>query len=81
MNKEAKPRRFDIHIERKLTHPQAIALLEEQPDYMLAASPPECMFALALDGLRRPKVSISTAGSTLGSAQLIPRQKYRCSQS
>jgi putative acetyltransferase len=61
MHPEAPPRRFDIRIDRELTHPQVIALLEEHLAGMRAASPPECVFALDLDGLRRPEITFLTA--------------------
>ena len=61
MYPEAPPRRFDIRIDRALTHPQVIALLEEHLAGMRAESPPECVFALDLDGLRRPEITFLTA--------------------
>ncbi|WP_374406224.1 GNAT family N-acetyltransferase [Hydrogenophaga sp.] len=61
MTPEAPPRRFDIRIDRALTHPQVIALLEEHLAGMRAASPPECVFALDLNGLRRPEITFLTA--------------------
>ena len=61
MHPEAPPRRFDIRIDRALTHPQVIALLEEHLAGMRAESPPECVFALDLDGLRRPEITFLTA--------------------
>lgn len=51
----------DIRIDRELTHPQVIALLEEHLAGMRAESPPECVFALDLDGLRRPEITFLTA--------------------
>jgi putative acetyltransferase len=42
-------------------HPQVIALLEEHLAGMRAASPPECVFALDLEGLRRPEITFLTA--------------------
>ena len=64
MHPEAPPRRFDIRIDRALTHPQVIALLEEHLAGMRAESPPECVFALDLDGLRRPEITFLTAWRT-----------------
>jgi putative acetyltransferase len=61
MNTDGQPRPFDIRIDRELTHPQVIALLEEHLAGMRAASPPECVFALDLDGLRRPEITFLTA--------------------
>ena len=49
---DARPRPFHIRIASELTHPQVLALLEEHLAGMRAASPPECVFALDLDGLR-----------------------------
>ncbi|MGM9428099.1 GNAT family N-acetyltransferase [Hydrogenophaga sp. MI9] len=51
----------DIRIDRALTHPQVISLLEEHLAGMRAESPPECVFALDLDGLRRPEITFLTA--------------------
>jgi putative acetyltransferase len=61
MNTEAPARAFHIRIDHELTHPQVIALLEEHLAGMRAASPPECVFALDLDGLRRPEITFLTA--------------------
>ncbi len=61
MQREAAPRRFDIRIDRELKHPQVLSLLEEHLAGMRAASPPECVFALDLDGLRRPEITFLTA--------------------
>ncbi|WP_310565926.1 GNAT family N-acetyltransferase [Hydrogenophaga sp.] len=68
MNPDAAPRPaaaasapFSIRVDRALTHPQVIALLEEHLAGMRAASPPECVFALDLNGLRRPEVTFLTA--------------------
>lgn len=58
---DARPRPFHIRIDRKLTHPQVLALLEEHLAGMRAASPPECVFALDLDGLRGPEITFLTA--------------------
>jgi putative acetyltransferase len=58
---DAQPRPFHIRIDRELTHPQVIALLEEHIAGMRAESPPECVFALDLDGLRRPEIIFLTA--------------------
>ena len=55
------PSPFDIRIDRALRHPQVIALLEEHLAGMRAESPPECVFALDLDGLRRPEITFLTA--------------------
>ena len=52
---------FHIRVDRELTHPQVLALLEEHLAGMRAASPPECVFALDLDGLRRPEITFLTA--------------------
>ena len=54
-------RPFHIRVDRELTHPQVLALLEEHLAGMRAASPPECVFALDLDGLRRPEITFLTA--------------------
>jgi putative acetyltransferase len=61
MTPEAPARQFHIRIDHELTHPQVIALLEEHLAGMRAASPPECVFALDLDGLRRPEITFLTA--------------------
>jgi putative acetyltransferase len=58
---DAQPRPFHIRIDREITHPQVIALLEEHLAGMRAESPPECVFALDLDGLRRPEITFLTA--------------------
>lgn len=55
------PGPFHIRIDRELTHPQVLALLEEHLAGMRAASPPECVFALDLGGLRRPDITFLTA--------------------
>ena len=52
---------FHIRVDRALTHPQVLALLEEHLAGMRAASPPECVFALDLDGLRQPEITFLTA--------------------
>jgi len=52
---------FHIRVDHALTHPQVIALLEEHLAGMRAASPPECVFALDLNGLRRPEITFITA--------------------
>ena len=54
-------RPFHTRIDRALTHPQVLALLEEHLAGMRAASPPECVFALDLNGLRRPEITFLTA--------------------
>lgn len=61
MTSDAAARAFDIRIDRELTHPQVLRLLEEHLAGMRAASPPECVFALDLDGLRRPEITFLTA--------------------
>jgi len=58
---EAQLRPFHIRIDRELTHTQVIALLEEHLASIRAESPPECVFALDLDGLRRPEITFLTA--------------------
>ena len=58
---DARPRPFDIRIDSELTHPQVLALLEEHLAGMRGASPPECVFALDLNGLRRPEITFLTA--------------------
>ena len=52
---------FEIRIDRVLKHPQVLSLLEEHLAGMRAESPPECVFALDLDGLRRPEITFLTA--------------------
>jgi len=52
---------LSIRIDRELTHPQVLSLLEEHLAGMRAASPPDSVFALDLDGLRRPEVTFLTA--------------------
>jgi putative acetyltransferase len=52
---------FHICVDRALTHPQVLALLDEHLAGMRAASPPECVFALDLNGLRRPEITFLTA--------------------
>ena len=69
MNSDAAAHAFDIRIDRALTHPQVIALLEEHLAGMRAASPPECVFALDLDGLRRPEITFLTAWRRPADAQ------------
>jgi putative acetyltransferase len=67
MEPELPPDRFDLRIEfalridRELTHPQVLSLLDEHLVGMRAASPPECVFALDLEGLRRPEITFLTA--------------------
>ncbi|PKO27394.1 MAG: GNAT family N-acetyltransferase [Betaproteobacteria bacterium HGW-Betaproteobacteria-9] len=58
---DAQPRPFHIRIDREHTNQQVIALLEEHLAGMRAESPPECVFALDLDGLRRPEITFLTA--------------------
>jgi len=74
-NAAAPPRPLlHIRVDRELTHPQVLALLEEHLAGMRAASPPECVFALDLDGLRRPETTFLTAWRlpALGSAGAPP---------
>ena len=61
MTPEAPPRRFHIRVDRALTHPQVLSLLDEHLAGMRAASPPECVFALDLNGLRQPEITFLTA--------------------
>ena len=61
MTAEAPAHRFHIRVDRKLTHPQVLSLLDEHLAGMRAASPPECVFALDLDGLRQPEITFLTA--------------------
>jgi putative acetyltransferase len=61
MTAKAPPRQFHIRIDRELTHPQVLGLLEEHLTGMRAASPPECVFALDLDGLRQPEITFLSA--------------------
>lgn len=61
MKPERHPPRWDIRINRELVHPQVLSLLEEHLAGMRAASPPECVFALDLNGLRRPDITFLTA--------------------
>ena len=58
--------KFNIRIDRELTHPQVINLLEEHLAGMRAESPPECVYALDLNGLRQPDVTFLTAWRALG---------------
>jgi putative acetyltransferase len=58
---DARSRPFRIRVDHEIVHPQVIALLEEHLAGMRAASPPECVFALDLDGLRRPEITFLTA--------------------
>lgn len=53
--------RFQIRIDRELAHPQLIDLLQEHLAGMRAESPPECVYALDLDGLRQPEITFLTA--------------------
>ena len=69
MTPEAPPRRLDIRIDRALTHPEVLGLLEEHLAGMRAASPPECVFALDLNGLRRPEITFLTAWRLPADAQ------------
>lgn len=62
MNDATYPRRaFNICRDRELSHPQVVALLAEHLAGMRAASPPECVFALDLSGLRQPEITFLTA--------------------
>ena len=58
---DAKARPFHIRNDRELRLPQVLALLEERLAGMRAASPPGCVFALDLEGLRRPEITFLTA--------------------
>jgi len=58
---DAQPRPFHIRIDREITHPQVIALLEEHLAGMRAESPPESVHALDLGGLRRPEITFLAA--------------------
>lgn len=60
MTPKAPPRQFHIRIDRELTDPQVLSLLDEHLAGMRAESPPECVFALDLDGLRRPEITFLT---------------------
>jgi putative acetyltransferase len=74
-NGPARP--FHIRADRALTHPQVLALLDEHLAGMRAASPPECVFALDLNGLRQPEITFLTAwrlpaiGSTHDEGELV----------
>ncbi|GLS16024.1 GNAT family N-acetyltransferase [Hydrogenophaga electricum] len=68
MVSEASPRRFHIRADRELTHPQVLSLRDEHLAGMRAASPPECVFALDLDGLRQPEITFLTAWHLLPDA-------------
>lgn len=77
MQPDAPLRRFHICIDRALTHPQVLSLLDEHLAGMRAASPPECVFALDLNALRRPEITFLTAwrlppdGSTHEERELV----------
>jgi putative acetyltransferase len=58
---DAPPRPFRFRTDRELTNPQVLSLLEEHLAGMRAASPPECVFALELNGLRGPEITFLTA--------------------
>lgn len=66
-----------MRVDRNITHPQVLALLDEHLAGMRAASPPECVFALDLGGLRRPGITFLTAwrrpadGSTHDEGELV----------
>ncbi len=47
--------------EDDLSRPQTLALLEAHRRNMFEHSPPECVFALDLDGLRQPGITLWTA--------------------
>ena len=51
----------DIRIDRELTHPQVIALLQEHMAGMHAESPPESVHALDVSALRDPAITFWTA--------------------
>jgi hypothetical protein len=57
---------INIQVDRVLTHPHVINLLEEHLAGMRAESPPECVYALDLNGLRQPEVTFLTAWRALG---------------
>lgn len=52
---------LEIRVDRELTHPQILALLQEHLAGMHAESPLESVHALDLDGLRRPDITFLTA--------------------
>ena len=58
-NQKAAP--FRIRIDREITHPEVIALLQAHLAGMRAESPPECVYALDLDALRQPEITFLTA--------------------
>lgn len=59
---DASPRhRLELRADRELQHPQVLALLDQHLAGMRAESPPECVFALDLGGLRRPEITFLTA--------------------
>lgn len=51
---------MDIRLDRQLTDPRIIGLLQEHLRDMARHSPPESIHALDLDGLRRPELSFWT---------------------
>jgi putative acetyltransferase len=61
MNPETLTRPLEIRVDRALVHPQVIELLQEHLAGMHAESPPECVYALDLDGLRQPEITFLTA--------------------
>ena len=61
MNPETLTRPLEIRVDRALVHPQVIDLLQEHLAGMHAESPPECVYALDLKGLRQPEVTFLTA--------------------
>jgi putative acetyltransferase len=71
MNTAAAAHAFHIRIDRELTHPQMLNLLDEHLAGMRAASPPECVFALDLDGLRQPEITFLTAWRLPMNAQSV----------
>jgi putative acetyltransferase len=73
-DEDAQPRPFHIRIDRELTHPQVLALLNEHLAGMRAESPPECVFALDLNGLRQPAVTFLTAWRHLPSGSPSAQQ-------
>jgi putative acetyltransferase len=60
-DEDAQPRPFHIRTDRELTHPQVLGLLNEHLAGMRAESPPECVFALDLNGLRQSDITFLTA--------------------
>jgi len=54
-------RPLEIRVDRELTHPQVLSLLQEHLAGMHAESPPESVHALDLDELRRSDITFLTA--------------------